>query len=155
MAFETAYAFLRAKGMADRVRQFTVSSATVELAAAALGCAPQRIAKSLTFMVQDDPVMIVAAGDAKIANAKYKAFFGVKAKMLTPGQVSELIGHDVGGVCPFGVLPGVRVYLDISLQRFDTVFPACGDDASAVQLTPAELESLSGSAGWVDVCSLP
>ncbi len=155
MSFDTAYAYIKEKGMAERVLQFTVSSATVELAAQAVGCAPAEIAKSLTFMGADGPVMIVCAGDAKIANGKYKAFFGVKAKMLTPDEVSTLIGHNVGGVCPFGIHDGVKVYLDEALKRFTYVYPACGNAASAVKLTPAELETLAKPVGWIDVCNLP
>lgn len=155
MAFETAYKYLASHGMADRAMQFSVSSATVELAAQAIGCAPERIAKSLTFMAADGPVMVVCAGDAKISNQKYKAFFGTKAKMLSREEVNELIGHDIGGVCPFGIKEGVRIYLDESLKRFDTVFPACGDASSAVRLTPEELNSLVSSAGWIDVCNIP
>lgn len=155
MAFEKAWAYLAARGMEDRILQFDVSSATVELAAAAVGCAPQRIAKSLTFLTADGPVMVVCAGDAKIANPKYKAQFGEKAKMLSREEVSARIGHDVGGVCPFGINDGVRVYLDESLRRFDVVYPACGNASSAVRLTPDELEALSRAVGWVDVCALP
>jgi len=139
-------------GIADRIKEFDVSSATVELAAQAIGCEPQRIAKSLTFMVGDDPIMIVTAGDARIDNPKYKAQFGAKAKMLTPEQAVDLIGHAVGGVCPFAVNEGVTVYLDESLKRFDTVFPACGSSNSAIELTIAELEKYSGFKSWVDVC---
>lgn len=123
----------------------------MELAAAALGCEPARIAKSLTFMVNDTPVMILAAGDVKIDNPKYKAQFGTKAKMLTADQVSELIGHEVGGVCPFGINDGVEVYLDVSLKRFDHVYPACGSGNSAVKLTIEELEKCSGYKEWIDV----
>lgn len=123
----------------------------MELAAAALGCEPARIAKSLTFMVNDTPVMILAAGDVKIDNPKYKAQFGTKAKMLTAEQVSELIGHEVGGVCPFGINDGVEVYLDVSLKRFDHVYPACGSGNSAVKLTIEELEKCSGYKEWIDV----
>lgn len=155
MAFDKARAYLAARGMADRVLEFTTSSATVELAAAAIGCAPERIAKSLTFLTASGPVMIVCAGDAKVANPKYKAAFGEKAKMLSREEVSALIGHDVGGVCPFGINDGVRVCLDESLKRFDVVYPACGNASSAVKLTPAELEALSNAAGWVDVCAIP
>ena len=155
MSFEIAHRHLEAKGFADRVQEFTVSSATVELAAQALGTRPERIAKSLTFMVNDEPVMIVCAGDAKIANAKFKATFHVKAKMLSREEVGTLIGHEVGGVCPFGVKEGVRVYLDVSLKRFDIVYPACGSDNSAVTLSVEELEQASDALGWVDVCSIP
>lgn len=152
MAFEKAFAYLSQRGYGDRVQTFTVSSATVELAAQALGTEPARIAKSLTFLQGDKAVMVVCAGDVKVNSGKYKALFGVKAKMLTWDQVHEMIGHDVGGVCPFGVNEGVEVYLDESMKRFDIVYPACGSDNSAVRLTPQELEQLSGSRGWVDVC---
>lgn len=152
MAFEKAYSYLVERSYGDRVQTFTVSSATVELAAAALGTEPARIAKSLTFLVGDKAVMVICAGDVKVNSGKFKARLGVKAKMLTREQVHDLIGHDVGGVCPFGINEGVEVYLDNSLQRFDIVYPACGSDNSAVRLTPAELETLSASRDWVDVC---
>lgn len=152
MAFEKAFAYLEQLGYGDRVQTFDVSSATVELAAKALGTEPARIAKSLTFLGAEGAVMVVCAGDVKVNSGKFKAHFGGKAKMLTREQVHDLIGHDVGGVCPFGVEPGVAVYLDESLKRFDTVYPACGSDNSAVRLTPNELHTLSQSRGWVDVC---
>lgn len=151
MAIEKVKAFFAQYGMEDRVREFDVSSATVELAAQALGCEPCRIAKTLSFMA-DGPILIVAAGDARIDNPKYKARFGTKAKMLTPGEVETLVGHAVGGVCPFGVNEGVTVYLDESLKRFETVFPACGSANSAIGLSIPELERYSGFAAWVDVC---
>ena len=138
--------------MADRIQEFDVSSATVELAAAALNCEGCRIAKSLTFKVADDPIMIVVAGDAKIDNAKYKAQFVTRAKMLTPDEAVEMIGHAVGGVCPFAIHEGVKVYLDESLKRFETVFPACGSSNSAIELTIEELETYSGYAEWINVC---
>ncbi len=152
MAIEKVRAYFESLGIADRIREFDVSSATVELAAAALNCEPCRIAKSLSFLVNGSPVLIVAAGDARIDNAKYKARFGVKAKMMTPEETESLIGHAVGGVCPFALNEGVTVYLDESLKRFATVFPACGSSNSAVELTLPELERFSGAAGWVDVC---
>ena len=152
MAFENAKKHLEQFGLSDRVREFSQSSATVELAAQALGCEPARIAKSLTFMVGGEPVMVVTAGDMKVDNAKYKAEFGTKAKMLTPAEVDELIGHSVGGVCPFGIKDGVRVFLDNSLKRFDRVFPACGSGNTAVELTVDELEKCSGCEKWIDVC---
>ena len=155
MSIERVKAYFRSKGMEARVLEFSVSSATVALAAEALGCEPCRIAKTLSFLVEDKPILIVAAGDAKIDNPKYKAQFGAKAKMLSPEQAVELIGHAVGGVCPFAVNEGVTVYLDESLKRFDTVFPACGSSNSAIELTIPELEEHSGFAGWVDVCKLP
>lgn len=151
MAFEKAYTFLSDRGYADRVQTFDVSSATVELAAAALATEPARIAKSLTFLDQDRAIMVVCAGDGKVNSGKFKQKFGVKARMLTREQVHDLVGHDVGGVCPFGVNDGVRVCLDESMKRFDFVYPACGSDNSAVKLTPAELEQLTGGE-WVDVC---
>ena len=138
--------------MQDRILEFDVSSATVELAAKALNCAPCRIAKTLSFMVSGAPILIVTAGDTKIDNPKYKAQFGAKAKMLTPDEAVGLIGHAVGGVCPFAVKDGVRVYLDVSLKRFDTVYPACGSSNSAIELTCDELEKYSSSLAWIDVC---
>lgn len=153
MSFENAKRYLEENGCGDRILTFDVSSATVELAAAAIGTEPCRIAKSLTFLVEGEPVMIVCAGDAKIANPKFKAQFHTKAKMLGREEVSALIGHDVGGVCPFGIRDGVRVYLDGSLRRFDVVYPACGNAASAVRLTIPELEELSRPLAWIDVCS--
>ena len=155
MAIEKVRDFFRGFGMEDRIMEFDVSSATVELASQALGCEPCRIAKSLSFITSDGPILVVAAGDAKIDNPKYKAQFNTKAKMLTPEQAIGLIGHAVGGVCPFAVTEGVRVYLDRSLKRFDTVFPACGSSNSAIELTLEELEKYSSAVSWVDVCRLP
>ena len=152
MAIEAVKAFFTKYGMADRVRELDESSATVELAAQALGCEPCRIAKTLSFLANGHAILIVTAGDAKIDNQKYKAQFGTKAKMLTPGEVETLIGHAVGGVCPFGINDGVTVYLDDSLKRFTTVFPACGSGNSAIELTIAELEQYSGYVSWIDVC---
>lgn len=152
MAIEKVKEYFNQFGIADRVQEFTVSSATVELAAQALHCEPCRIAKTLSFMVDGHAVLIVTAGDAKIDNPKYKAQFGTKAKMLTPDEAKTLIGHEVGGVCPFGINVGVSVYLDNSLKRFETVFPACGSSNSAIELTTQELEKYSGYAAWVDVC---
>jgi prolyl-tRNA editing enzyme YbaK/EbsC (Cys-tRNA(Pro) deacylase) len=134
------------------VQELDVSSATVELAALALGCEPCRIAKTLSFMVDGKPILIVAAGDTKIDNHKYKVRFGTKAKMLTPDEAEDLVGHAVGGVCPFAVKEDVTVYLDESLKRFETVFPACGSSNSAIELTIEELEKYSGFIAWVDVC---
>ena len=151
MSLETAKAYVQSKGYGDRIMEFEVSSATVELAAKAVGTEPERIAKSLTFMVGDQPVMILCAGDAKISNPKYKAYFHKKAKMLTREEVNELVGHDVGGVCPFGIKEGVTVYLDESLKRFDVIYPACGSSSSAVKLTIPELEKISGFTSWIDV----
>jgi prolyl-tRNA editing enzyme YbaK/EbsC (Cys-tRNA(Pro) deacylase) len=136
----------------DMILEFDVSSATVELAAQALHCEPQRIAKTLAFKVDYTCVLIVAAGDAKIDNAKFKRLFNKKAKMLAPQEVIEFVGHAIGGVCPFGVNEEVRVYLDISIKRFNTVFPACGSSNSAIELTPNELEKYSKSIEWIDVC---
>ncbi len=152
MAIEKVKEYFRKCGMENRVQEFEVSSATVELAAEALHCEPCRIAKTLSFMVNGQPVLIVAAGDAKIDNSKYKAQFGTKAKMLTPDEVQAMIGHAVGGVCPFAINAGVIVYLDISLKRFQTVFPACGSGNSAIELTIEELETYSSYTAWVDVC---
>ena len=152
MSIERVRPYLEERGMADRIQEFDVSSATVELAAAALGCEGKRIAKTLSFMVDSKAIVIVAAGDAKVDNAKYKAFFGAKAKMLTPDEAVELVGHAVGGVCPFAVNEGVKIYLDISLRRFETVYPAAGSSNSAVRLTPDELADLCPDAVWVDLC---
>ena len=152
MAIEAVKEFFAKYGMADRIREFDVSSATVELAAQALGCEPSRIAKTLSFSVNGKPVLIVAAGDAKIDNPKYKAQFGVKAKMLAPDEVETLVGHAVGGVCPFCIREGVTVYLDVSLKRFPTVFPACGSGNSGIGLSIPELEQYSGFTSWIDVC---
>lgn len=151
MAIEAVKEYFRKYGMEDRVLEFDVSSATVELAAEALHCEPGRIAKTLSFLVDGAPVLVVAAGDARIDNHKYKEQFHTKAKMLTPQEAETLVGHAVGGVCPFAVNPGVAVYLDESLKRFATVFPACGSGSSAIELTIPELEQYSGGV-WVDVC---
>ena len=152
MSIERVKEYFGSFGMADRIRELSVSSATVELAAAALGCAECRIAKTLSFLVDGAPVLVVAAGDARVDNGKFKAFFHAKAKMLSPEEASSLVGHAVGGVCPFAVNEGVRTCLDISLRRFETVFPACGSSNSAIELTLPELERFSGSSAWVDVC---
>ena len=155
MAIEKVREYFKKYDMEDCIREFAVSSATVELAAEALHCEPCRIAKSLSFLVNDRPVLIVAAGDAKIDNPKYKAQFGTKAKMLSPDEVETRIGHAVGGVCPFAINGNVAVYLDESLRRFQTVFPACGSSNSAIELTIPELETYSGFTAWIDVCKLP
>jgi prolyl-tRNA editing enzyme YbaK/EbsC (Cys-tRNA(Pro) deacylase) len=152
MSIEKVRVFFRERGMEDRILEFDVSSATVELAAAALGCESARIAKTLSFQLGDSAVLVVAAGDAKVDNARFKAQFHTKARMLPPQEVETLVGHSVGGVCPFAVSPGVEVYLDESLKRFDTVFPACGSSNSAIELTVEALRELSGSLGWIDVC---
>ena len=152
MSIERVREYFAQYNMQDRIQEFAVSSATVELAAEALHTDAKRIAKTLSFMVEDKPVLIVAAGDAKIDNPKFKAQFHTKAKMLGFDEVEPLVGHAVGGVCPFGVRDGVEVYLDISLKRFKTVFPACGSANSAIELTIPELEQYSGFASWIDVC---
>lgn len=151
MSIEKVRNYFKEKGYEDRILEFDVSSATVELAAQALGCEGCRIAKTLSFHVNDSVVLIVAAGDVKIDNPKYKAQFGTKAKMLTYDEAESLIGHAVGGVCPFAVNDGVEVYLDESLKRFETVFPACGSSNSAIELTIPELEELSLFKEWIDV----
>ena len=152
MSIERVRSYFRTLGREKDIREFPVSSATVELAAQAVGVIPARIAKTLSFLVDDGCVLIVAAGDAKIDNPKYKAMFHTKAKMLTPEQAQEMTGHAVGGVCPFATPEGVKTYLDISLQRFDTVFPAAGSSNSAIELTCDELAEYSHSLGWIDVC---
>jgi prolyl-tRNA editing enzyme YbaK/EbsC (Cys-tRNA(Pro) deacylase) len=149
---ESAMDHLKRYGLADRAQVFEVSSETVELAAAALGCEPARIAKTLSFLVGDRPALVVTAGDMRIDNGKFKAFFHQKAALIPQDAVKRLIGHEVGGVCPFGVKEGVIVYLDLSLKRFDFVYPACGTGASAVKLSPEELERTAEALGWVDVC---
>lgn len=152
MSIQKVREYLAAYGAADRIREFDVSSATVELAAKALGCAESRIAKTLSFMLGDRVVLVVAAGDVKVDNRKYKDFFGGKTKMLAREDAERLTGHAVGGVCPFAVNDGVEVWLDESLKRFDTVFPACGSASSAIELTLDELEKFSRAKGWTDVC---
>lgn len=152
MSIERVKQYFKELGMEERVQELEMSSATVELAAEALNCEPGRIAKTLSFMVNGNPILIVAAGDVKIDNAKYKKQFGVKAKMLTPEEAVTLIGHAVGGVCPFAVKEGVTVYLDESLKKYVTVFPACGSGNSAIELTIEELEKYSLCKEWVDIC---
>lgn len=152
MAIEKVKEYFRQFGIEDRIQELTLSSATVELAAKALGCEPCRIAKTLSFLANEKPILIVAAGDTKIDNTKYRVWFGTKAKMLSADEVEEFVGHAVGGVCPFAVNEGVEVYLDMSLRRFDTVFPACGSSNSAIELTMEELEQYSNYREWVDVC---
>ena len=152
MAIDSVRAYLAGFSLADRILEFDVSSATVELAAEALGCEPCRIAKSMAFLQGETAVLVVAAGDARIDNTRYKQRFGMKAKMIQPEQVEALVGHGVGGVCPFALREGVTVWLDESLRRFDTVYPAGGSSSSAVRLTIPELEKSSGASGWVDVC---
>ena len=155
MSIEAVKAFLAERGADGRVMEFPQSSATVALAAEAVGCEPARIAKSLSFYVGDRVALIVAAGDARIDNPKFKARFHTKAKMLRPEDAEPLIGHAVGGVCPFAVKDGCDVYLDESLRRFDTVFPACGSSNSAIEVSCDELEHLCAPCEWVDVCKLP
>lgn len=156
MAIDRVKAYFAEKGIAEKIQEFAVSSATVALAAEALQCEPCRIAKTLSFHVGEKVVLVVAAGDVKVDNKKYKAQFGTKTKMLAFEEAEPLIGHAVGGVCPFAVNDGVEVYLDVSLQRFETVFPACGSSNSAIELTPAELETVASNfVSWVDVCKLP
>lgn len=152
MSIEKVRDHFRTLGREKDILEFPVSSATVELAVQAVGVIPARIAKTLSFFVDESCVLIVAAGDAKIDNSKYKAMFHTKAKMLTPEQVSDFTGHAIGGVCPFGNPEGVRTYLDMSLQRFNTVFPAAGSSNSAIELTCDELAEYSRSLGWIDVC---
>ena len=152
MSIERVKQYFEPYGMADRIREFPVSSATVELAAAALGCEGCRIAKTLSFSVDEAAVLIVAAGDARVDNGKFKAFFHTKARMLSPQEAADLVGHAVGGVCPFGVNEGVTTYLDVSLRRFETVFPACGSSNSAIELTLPELEKYSQAKAWINVC---
>ena len=155
MSIEKVREHFATLGIAERIMEFDVSSATVELAAKAVGVEGARIAKTLSFLVKDEPILIVVAGDGRIDNKKYKATFSAKAKMLSHDQAAEMIGHAVGGVCPFAVNEGVKVYLDESLKRFETVFPACGSSNSAIELTIPELEKYSEYQNWVDVCSLP
>ena len=155
MSIEIARAHLEKFGLQDRIREFTVSSATVALAAQALGVDGARIAKSLSFSLGESAILVVAAGDAKVDNKKFKATFNAKAKMLPYEDVETLIGHAVGGVCPFGVREGVTVYLDESLRRFDTVYPAAGNASSAVELNLSELEEAALAVGWVDVTVIP
>lgn len=152
MSIDNVRKYFEERGIADRIREFDVSSATVTLAAQALGCEEGKIAKTLSFHVGDKVILIVAAGDVKIDNPKYKARFGTKAKMLSPDEAEPLIGHRVGGVCPFAVKEGVEIYLDETLKRFATVFPACGSSNSAIELTIGEMELYSGFTEWVDVC---
>ena len=152
MAIDRVKAYFREYGLEGRVRELDMSSATVELAAAALNCEPRRIAKTLSFLKEGHALLVVAAGDAKIDNRKYKEQFGTKAKMLSREEAETLVGHAVGGVCPFVVNEGTEVYLDVSLKRFETVFPACGSANSAIELTIPELERYSGYQKWVDVC---
>jgi prolyl-tRNA editing enzyme YbaK/EbsC (Cys-tRNA(Pro) deacylase) len=153
MSIEKVKLYFEKYNMKNRIREFDVSSATVELAAAALNCKPERIAKTLSFIVGGQAILVVTAGDCRIDNVKYKAQFGMKAKMLALDETVNLIGNAIGGVCPFAVNEGVTVYLDESLKRFETVFPACGSGNSAIELTIEELEKYSNYSAWVDVCN--
>ena len=155
MSIEKGRAYFRQFGMEDRVREFDVSSATVELAALALGVDGARIAKTLSFKKGASCILILAAGDARIDNHKFKDKFHMKAKMLAPDEVLTLVGHPVGGVCPFGINDGIDVYLDESLKRFETVFPAVGSGNSAIELNLDELYKYSNAIEWIDVCKLP
>lgn len=153
MSFEFVRDYLTQFGLAERIREFPVSSATVALAAEAAGCEPGRIGKTLSFLVENKCVLIVCAGDARIDNAKFKAQFHCKATMLTPVQVISFTGHAVGGVCPFAITnDAVRAFLDVSLKAYETVFPAAGSDNSAVELSLDELHETAHSCGWIDVC---
>ena len=155
MSIEKVREYFSPLGIENKIMEFDVSSATGELAAIAVGVEGARIAKTLSFLVKDEPILIVVAGDGRVDNKKYKATFSAKAKMLSHDQAAEMIGHAVGGVCPFAVNEGVKVYLDESLKRFETVFPACGSSNSAIELTIPELEKYSQFEKWVDVCSIP
>ena len=153
MSIQKVREYFKGFGIEDRIREFDVSSATVELAAIAVGVEGARIAKSMSFKIGEEPIIIVMAGDAKVDNSRYKAQFHTKAKMLTHEEAHELIGHDVGGVCPFALPEDVKVYLDVSMKRFETVFPAAGSSNSAVEMTCDELERYASNFGaWVDVC---
>jgi len=152
MAIDKVKNYFSKYNMESRILEFEVSSATVSLAAQALNCQEARIAKTLSFLLHDKAILIVTAGDAKIDNSKYKAHFETKAKMLSPDQVKDLIGHEIGGVCPFAIHQDVVVYLDESLKRFKTVFPACGSSNSAIELSISELEKYSNFSRWIDVC---
>ncbi len=151
MSFENAKSHLESLDLGERVHEYSASCATVALAAKAIGCEESEIAKSLTFHVKGEAVLVVVSGDARVDNAKFKAQFGVKASMLKPDEVEMLIGHNVGGVCPFGLKDGVRVYLDASLKQFEKVYPACGSSNSVAELSLSELETASGALGWVDI----
>ena len=157
MSIEIARAFLAQKGMEDRIQEFDVSSATVELAALAVGVEPARICKTLSFKLKDGSgVLIQTAGDARIDNKKYKDYFGEKAKMLSPDEVTLYTNHEIGGVCAVGVTrDDVRIYCDVTMKRFETVFPACGSSNSAAEFTPDELFEVSGAIDWIDVVKLP
>lgn len=155
MSIDKAKAYFRTFGMEDQILEFDVSSATVELAAQAVGCEPARICKSLSFKIDERTILILAAGDAKVDNKKYKTYFSSKAKMLSPDEVIDRIGHAIGGVCPFGANEGIEVYLDDSMKRFEYVYPAAGSSNSAIKLTLPELEKYSNYKEWIDVCKIP
>ena len=155
MSLEKAKAYLAEKGYADHVIELEDSSATVQLAAQALGVEPGMIAKTMSFLIGEEAILILTEGTAKVDNRKYKDTFHMKAKMIPFEEVEGWIGHAPGGVCPFGIKEGIKVYLDESLKQFDTVYPAAGNDHSAVKLTIAELEEVAGAAGWVNVCKEP
>ncbi|MEK3794353.1 YbaK/EbsC family protein [Paenibacillus sp. FSL R7-0204] len=152
MAIEKVKDFFKQYGMDSQIKEFEVSSATVDLAASALGCEPERIAKTLSFMVNGQAVLVVAAGDAQVDNKKFKEYFKTKAKMLSPDEAIDRVGHAIGGVCPFAIKNDVSVYLDISLKRFETIYPACGSSNSAIELTIKQLEQYSSYSEWIDVC---
>ena len=154
MSLEKAREYLKKYGLEDKIMEFPVSSATVEEAAKAINCKEEEIVKTLSFIVDDKPILIAVAGDTKIDNSKYKAEFHTKAKMIPFDSVEELIGHAVGGVCPFGVNENVDVYLDNSLKRFNIVYPACGSSNSAVKLSLDELEKTSNFKKWIEVCKV-
>lgn len=155
MSIDKVREYFRTFGIDDQILEFDVSSATVELAAQAVGCEPALICKSLSFKIDERTILILAAGDAKVDNKKYKVCFGAKAKMLSPDEVVERIGHAIGGVCPFAVNEGVEVYLDDSMKRFEYVYPAAGSSNSAIKLSLSELEKYSNYRKWVDVCKIP
>ena len=152
MSLENVKDYFRKYGIEERIKEFETSSATVELAAQAIGCKPEHIAKTLSFKKEDKAILIVVSGDAKIDNSKYKTKFNTKAKMLNIDEVEEMVGHKVGGVCPFAIKENVDVYLDNSLKRFATIYPACGSSNSAIELTIDELEKYSNFREWIDVC---
>jgi len=153
MSIKKVKDYFKQYDMDTRIQEFSVSSATVDLAASALGCEPERIAKTLSFLVNGQAILVVTSGDAKVDNKKFKEYFKTKAKMLPPHEVVDLVGHEIGGVCPFAIKNGVSVYLDISLKRFETVYPACGSSNSAIELTIKQLEKYSGYLQWIDVCN--
>ncbi|MBQ3642064.1 YbaK/EbsC family protein [bacterium] len=155
MSIEKVKEYFKKFGIENRIIELKESSATVELAAQALHCEPERIAKTLSFLIEDRAILIVAAGDVRIDNKKFKTIFNAKAKMIPFDEVEKYIGHAVGGVCPFGINEGVEVYLDSTLKRFNSVFPACGSANSAIELTIPELEEYSKSKGWIDIAKLP